>query len=503
MAAVGSSTAEKYEIPTIKSKDKMESADDTSRGETTDTESSEPEIATNKKALWIASFVMLIAAIENTVVGMSEWPYMNQIDKEADAQFFGAATAASKLFHAVSALVFAVWCHRYQTFQIPLIAGRLIAFGACLLYLCVEMFTDGRRYVMAFCYILFGVASSSSTILRAYVAAISTHADRPLAYSGLQAATMLSIIIGPIIQAVFSAIEYPGYQLIHNVKFHIYSAPVWVAAGTNFISIAVIRFALKELPRRAKKEMKKNQSFFTITGVRARIEKVSHMEINWRIVVLCWLQKMNATLSVVTLTTMTSVILMTNYGLSGNKTVIAMSLTMLVVGLFAVGITALYFFCHLGRHLQQRYAFLFGLIIFMSMYFFTYPWPQVSNPVPLYNATADVGCNPEAYSWCDTSYAPAFPLLLAVIAVVMGIGIPLSNVALDAIYSKMLGSINQSVMQGAMIVAEDVILILGPIYSSGMYTYYGFESLWMWNGIIVAIGSVLWVAHLRRLAQYS
>ena len=27
----------------------------------------------------IASLVMFIAAIENTVVGMSEWPYMNEV----------------------------------------------------------------------------------------------------------------------------------------------------------------------------------------------------------------------------------------------------------------------------------------------------------------------------------------------------------------------------------------------------------------------------------------
>lgn len=77
------------------------------------------------------------------------------------------------------------------------------------------------------------------------------------------------------------------------------------------------------------------------------------------------------------------------------------------------------------------------------MYVFTYPWTPVSNPVPPYNALADVGCNSTTYSWCDTSYAPAAPLLLIVIAVVMGIGIPLSSVALDAIYSKTLGPINQ------------------------------------------------------------
>uniref|UniRef100_A0A8R1I0Z3 Uncharacterized protein n=1 Tax=Caenorhabditis japonica TaxID=281687 RepID=A0A8R1I0Z3_CAEJA len=241
----------------------------------------------------------------------------------------------------------------------------------------------------------------------------------------------------------------------------------------------------------------------TFAGLKSRIEKISKMNLNWRIVVLCWLQKMNATLSIVTLTTLTSIIFMTNYGWSRPKTVLAMSVTMGAVGFLAVGITGLYFFCKLGNVLRQRIAFLIGVLIFLSMYIFAYPWKAISSPVAPYNITEDLGCDPTVYTWCDTSYVPAAPILLIVIALVMGIGIPLSMVALDAIYSKCLGPINQSVMQGAMIVAEDVILILGPIYTSGIYTYFGFDTLWAWNGVIVAVGALLWIVHLRRLEPYS
>ena len=93
----------------------------------------------------------------------------------------------------------------------------------------------------------------------------------------------------------------------------------------------------------------KNQSLMTFAGVKSRIERISQMNLNWRIVVLCWIQKMNATLSIVTLTTLTSVIFMTNYGWSGSHTVLAMSVTMGAVGILAVLITSLYFFCHLGN----------------------------------------------------------------------------------------------------------------------------------------------------------
>lgn len=478
---------------------KSKLSDDESQSESEESQG----IVTDLRGIRIASLVMFIAAIENTVVGMSEWPYMNQIDKEADAQFFGTATAASKLFHALSALVFAVWCHRYQSFKRPLYAGRFIAFAACILYLGVEMFDSGRRYVMALCYILFGIAASSSTILRAYVAAISTHADRPKAYSGLNAATMISIIVGPVIQAIFWWCPYPGYKIFGNVKFHIYSAPIWVAALTNFVSVAIICCLFEELPSRAQSHMKKHQSFLTFSGIKSRFEKLSEKKLDWQIIVLCWIQKMASSLSIVTLTTLTSVIFMTNYGWSGNQTVIAMSVTLAAVGVLAVLITSLYFFHNLGNYLQQRFAFLIGLSIFISMYVFSYPYPKWANPVPAYNATADLGCNPSVYQWCETASAPPAALLLIVIAAVMGIGIPLSFIALDAIYSKALGPINQSVMQGAMIVAEDIVLIAGPIYSSGVYTHFGLETLWKLNGIIVAIGTILWLAHFCKLKKYS
>lgn len=474
-------------------------SDDESKSESEESQG----IVTNKRGILIASLVMFIAAIENTVVGMSEWPYMNQIDKEADAQFFGIATAASKLFHALSALVFAVWCHKFQSFRRPLVTGRFIAFAACLLYLCVEMFDNGRRYIMALCYILFGIAASSSTILRAYVAAISTHADRPKAYSGLNAATMISIIVGPVVQALFFWCPYPGFQIIGSIKFHIYSAPIWIAALTNFVSVAIICCLFEELPSRAVSHMKKHQSFLTFSGIKSRFEKLAEKKLDWQIIVLCWIQKMNSSLSIVTLTTLTSVIFMTNYGWSGNHTVIAMSITLAAVGILAVGITALYFFKNLGDYLQQRFAFLIGLLIFMSMYVLSYPYPKWASPVPAYNSTADLGCNPSVYSWCETAAAPPAPLLLVVIAAVMGIGIPLSFIALDAIYSKALGPINQSVMQGAMIVAEDIVLIAGPIYSSGIYTHFGLERLWTLNGIIVLVGTILWCAHMWKLKKYS
>ncbi|CAI5443340.1 unnamed protein product [Caenorhabditis angaria] len=340
---------------------------------------------TDWKAIVIAALVTFIAAIENTVIGMSEWAYMNEIDKVADAQFFGNATSISKAFHALAALFFAFWCFRAQNFRAPLIFGRLLAFSACILYLCVELSENSRRYLMALCYILFGIASSSSSILRAYVAAISLESDRPQAYSAITAATMLSIIIGPLIQAAFTGFIYPGIEILPNIRFHLYSAPVWVAAATNFLSIAIICCFLKELPKRAKSTMAREKSLLTLKGLRNRLDTIAHLKLDWPTVTLCWLMKIISMLSVVTLQTLVSLIYINNYGWTRSNTVFSISILMGTVGVLSLTIAFLYFFCNLGKLLSQRFAVLFGMCIFATMYFLAYPWEPISQHVAQYN----------------------------------------------------------------------------------------------------------------------
>lgn len=183
------------------------------------------ETITNWRAVALAGVVTFLSAVENTVVGMAEWPYMHtvsllifpigpkifQIDPDATSAFFGFASSVSKCGHAVFALVFSFWCYKTQTVRWPLIAGRILAFFACCLYLCVEFVPEGRRYLMMTCYLFFGIASSrkspfysrkldfpgSSAILRVYVVMFSSHAHRSKAYAAIVVANMISIVIGP------------------------------------------------------------------------------------------------------------------------------------------------------------------------------------------------------------------------------------------------------------------------------------------------------------------
>ncbi|XGW09520.1 hypothetical protein V3C99_011645, partial [Haemonchus contortus] len=434
-----------------------------SKSTTSSTAELEPKQHTDWNAVVIASLVTFLSAVETTVVGMSEWPYMHTIDRDATSQFFGLVSSVSKFGHAVFAVVFAFWAYRTHSVKVPLIVGRGIAFFSCCVYLCVEMLPSDRRYLMLFCYFLFGVAASSSTVLRAYIVAVSSTEDRAKAYSAIAVANMISIVIGPLCQLAFSNMPYPGHEIIEGVlKFHIYSAPIWIASATNFISVAIIWFGLRDVYTATKRDS--DGAMFTLEGIKARINVVLSLNLAWALIVVCWIERIVSNISTVTLSSIMSPLVMISFGWDGQLTVKMLALCMGLVGILALGVAASFFFCK--KLLSPRVAFLVALAISVVMYLLTYPFQMTSHKMQPYNETSGAGCNPNEYSWCDTAYATWPVVFLPIICAVMGVGVPLAGISLDTVYSKVLGNIDQSMMQGAMIVSEDIVYILGPVYAA-------------------------------------
>ncbi|KAE9412505.1 hypothetical protein Angca_009454, partial [Angiostrongylus cantonensis] len=384
-------------------------------------------------------------------------------------------------------------------YRMPLILGRLIAFVACCLYLCVELLPKGRRYLMLFCYFLFGTATSSATVLRAYLAAVSTAQDRAMAYSAFTIANVLSTVVGPVCQLIFASIRYPGFVIIEGfLKFHIYSAPIWVATFTNFISIAIIHFWLKDVHSIKTTGM---DNFFNLENLKAWIKRVHSMNLNWPLIVVCWMEKTLITLSVVTLYVVVSPFMMIAYGWDGQKTVHANSLCMGVVGVLAIIIAVAFIFFRIGNRISPRCSFLIAASMTVGMYILSYPYEIISDKMQPYNETMRTGCDPQRYTWCDTAYGTSPIIFLSVICMVMGIVVPMSAISLDTIYSKVLSKIDQNVLQGAMVVAEDASFIFGPLYAASMFTQKGQGTLWLTNSLLTACGLVCWLAFFSKMKK--
>ncbi|EGT47539.1 hypothetical protein CAEBREN_19641 [Caenorhabditis brenneri] len=459
----------------------------------------EEEVRTDWKGILVASVIIFLAAVENAIVGIGEFPYMQEIDKESTNEFFGYAMSVSRVTQAISALVFAMICRTRQSYRSPLIVGRLIALLACILYLNVEHLKGGRRYLMAVCYSLFCTASGSNVIIRSYVSAVSSHSDRSDAFSLFNGAYMLATVIGPMAQMMFSSVKYPGVEFLPDMKFHIYSAPIWIAAVTNFISIAVIKLYLRELPRRGDTSFGKIEKL-SISIIFFMFQKASRTRLQCSLILVCFGQKMLQTLSVVTLYTIVAMILKTSFGWTNAEATVAISKTMTAVGVLAIVTIFVYLFAGFGRKFSERYIYLLGLAVFVGFYLISYPWEMTRSPVAVYNATAATGCK---FSWCPSSHVPPASLFLVSIVVAMGFGLPLLSITLDSMYSKILGAMDQNLMQGIFVVADNIIHIITPIYSADVYTWFGFEMVWISNGLATVIGTIVWMIFLSEFSKYS
>ncbi|CAJ0576945.1 unnamed protein product, partial [Mesorhabditis spiculigera] len=435
---------------------------------------------TDWRKIIISGIIWLLSAVEDHIIGVSEWPYMSTIDPKATTSFFGVATAMSHAGHAIGAMVFALWRRRFKTAK-------------------HEVFPENRRYLMMVCYFLFGLGLGSMSVIRSYIADVSTEGDRSRAYAVTNCAGLMAIVLGPVIQLAFSAktFEYPGHNIIgHKILFNFYTAPIYFATGMNIIAILATLFFFVDV---------RKEQLPTISPVGSFWEQIQLLlkrsGVVWPIVLLCLFQIVSTRITSITVGTVTAPLFMSGYGWDGHKTVMVMAIGQAVVGIICVAIAALFVFARLGQRIHARITFMFGLVITVGLYIITYPWPKITVPVAVWNETSGLGCNPKEYGWCDGHVTqPAIWITLLVL--VMGAGLPFLMISLDTIYSKVLGSGDQSMLQGVNMLVEDLTLVIGAIYSTAIFTKSGQGILWIVNGSITFIAAALWIASYRALAPY-
>ena len=73
-----------------------------------------------------------------------------------------------------------------------------------------------------------------------------------------------------------------------------------------------------------------------------------------------------------------------------------------------------------------------------------------------------VGCNVE-YAWCSSTTRINFIVFIIFAILAIGFAMPLSNINIDILYSKVLGPIKQGLLQGIMASAGQAISIVGPL----------------------------------------
>ncbi|KHN72738.1 Major facilitator superfamily domain-containing protein 8 [Toxocara canis] len=453
----------------------------------------------------LISAILFFSAIQMFCIGMSEWPYMQQIDPKATSTFFGYVGSASALGHAICAPLAGWWGSATGRSKPPMIAGRIIALIGCFIYICLEFFPANRRYIMLLCYTIFGISMSTVSVMRSYVAKVSSIEDRPRAVSLFGLATVVAVTAGPLFQLLFSPLKYPGMNVLFGkIRLNIYTGPIWIATAANILSLILIVFVFHD-KKAMKREIGSKELLAKVNPqaiVRALSTSCKQLDVS--LAFLCIVNRMVLTLGMVTLHTTTSPLLMSVIGLSNTETVTYGSATQAFVGCMNLGLLLAFSTKRIGKILNERIGGLLSLLFFLVMYVATYPWPFIGSHIVIKNVTDpnSTGCDENMYKWCDGSPSVNLFVYLGSLILTLGIAITLSMISVDSLYSKILGNIDQGPMQGVFLFCIDIINICGPLIIAPTFTASGQKYIWMVNGIAVICMIVLWCFFYRRLKPY-
>uniref|UniRef100_A0A914C238 Uncharacterized protein n=1 Tax=Acrobeloides nanus TaxID=290746 RepID=A0A914C238_9BILA len=236
--------------------------------------------------------------------------------------------------------------------------------------------------------LLIGVASGDIAALRAYCASAAVPKDRSRAVVLTSAAWSCGLTIGPAFPVIFTPLGYPGLKLFGHVHFDMYTAPAWISALNNIISMILLHTIFKEEYNGVdQKDNKSEESDSTdLSQVKSKT--------NWLAITVCLISR---------------------------------------------------FAFILDKRNLERGAITFGLFCMLLFHILTFPWPFWNNKLTYsishanQTATEISGCYTQTYSWCPSTHQVPLVLYGFSMIVIMGMGFGGAFSSNNILYSKVLG----------------------------------------------------------------
>uniref|UniRef100_A0A0N4ZEU1 MFS domain-containing protein n=1 Tax=Parastrongyloides trichosuri TaxID=131310 RepID=A0A0N4ZEU1_PARTI len=488
---------------------------------------SETSNKTDWKSIYVAAAFAFIGSVQFNIFFASLLPYLEKNDPKGDQTFFGYIVAAYSLGQLLASPLVGFWSNKIKQIKLPVQTGLTFMLLGNLIHIFLVLFpTDSRRWIMMVGRFLTGVGSSNTLLLKAYATSASTAKDRSQAIAYITGGMAIGTTIGPAFQAMFSGLSYPGYRMFFNVYFNLYTAPAFLACLMNIIGMAVLYFFFVESYAGIIDDKKGNSKdggaklppFDIIAVIVMNFTRFTQMfvQTNMETVSTSFSQIMfywTATQAV-------------KYG----------SIAQGALGAFSFVIYFVYIIFKLNRYMKFRMAlhvsmvalFVFHLLTFawpflpgtihiynttdeliatdeelpgsckfMGLYYvsmvalfvfhlLTFAWPFLPGTIHIYNTTDELiatdeelpGCNIDKYSWCTHTKPVNLWVYIISYPVIIGIAFPIINVAMNTLYSKIIGPRRQGTMQGIMQVSGAASRILGPITVGSLYQGIGPQAAW-------------------------
>lgn len=130
------------------------------------------------------------------------------------------------------------WCsNRMSSVRILFVLLTALYIFSNALYSVIELFSvPQRKYIMLIARFGFGIATSINTISRAYISVATKFSERTKTIAICSLSQTLGLLVGPILQSLFSLMGKDGVVLC-GLRLNMYTSGGWVCAlgGTMYL----------------------------------------------------------------------------------------------------------------------------------------------------------------------------------------------------------------------------------------------------------------------------
>ncbi|KAH7728844.1 Protein Y53G8AR.7 a [Aphelenchoides avenae] len=371
-----------------------------------------------------------------------------------------------------------------------------LMFAGNTIYLSVETLSARRRLVLLIGRFITGLGSSNISLLKAYASTASTTKDRSRAIAFVTGGVALGMTTGPALQLIFTPIGYPGFFLTKTLSISMYTAPAYAACIMNVLGSLAIHFLFKEhYAGVVNKDIKANG------GKKVPIPKFDPVA-----VALCHLTRFTQMFTHTNIETLGSPVAMVMFSWTRKEAVEYISTAQGFMSFLAFLTYIVYIVFKLDRVLNFRVNCIISLIGLVVFHLLTFSWPFLPGKVQTYVEGDNVtyasdqellGCNVEKFSWCETLKPVNVWVYYGSYIVLIGLSFPNMNIALNTLFSKILGPRRQGTQQGilqCLVVAHEC---WDPSFS--LYMAYGPRMAWIVEILVIVATLVLWVVFYDRM----
>uniref|UniRef100_A0A914HNA5 Major facilitator superfamily (MFS) profile domain-containing protein n=1 Tax=Globodera rostochiensis TaxID=31243 RepID=A0A914HNA5_GLORO len=444
-------------------------------------------------SVYVSAFLTFCSAIQFSIFYASMWPYLQKLDVNATENLFGYIIAIYSFGNILGFVFIGAMATRIKKIRSLLYSCFLLMFVGNGLYLAVDLAPANKvKYILCIARFVAGIGSCNFTLLKAYVSLINSEKDRPKAIALVACAAALGLSAGPVFQALFVPLGYPGLKVFFLPKLSIsmYTAPALLASLLNIGNLFCVRMFMGE---------KRVELCDTAakTNDQQQQQHLKQLPDYDRIALfLCYLTRFTQMFVYTTLETIGSALAMLMFSWHRSQAVLYTSVAQSLMFLVDFLIYIIYIVFRVDKKLNFRLTLIISMVCLSAFYVLTFSYPFLPGHVmtfsgkALQNYTGEaIGCDRDRFDWCSSVRALHPWHFYAIYVIAVGLAFSNINMALNTLFPAILGAREHGVQEGLLQMVGLLARMVGPLVISSLYTKYGPREVWLVG--LEAIGATL------------